>query len=143
MIIFTQKLNNMEGTINNKKGSRIAGWIISILAILFMLFDVFGKLTKPDPVVKGTMQLGYPESLIMPIGIILLICTILYAIPRTSLLGAVLLTGYFGGAVASNFRVENPLFSNTLFPIYFAILVWAGVYLRNPSLRKIITHKTI
>ena len=133
----------MEGTINNKKGSRIAGWIISILAILFMLFDVFGKLTKPDPVVKGTMQLGYPESLIMPIGIILLICTILYAIPRTSLLGAVLLTGYFGGAVASNFRVENPLFSNTLFPIYFAILVWAGVYLRNPSLRKIITHKTI
>ena len=133
----------MEGTINNKKGSRIAGWIISILAILFMLFDVFGKLTKPDPVVKGTMQLGYPESLITPIGIILLICTILYAIPRTSLLGAVLLTGYFGGAVASNFRVENPLFSNTLFPIYFAILVWAGVYLRNPSLRKIITHKTI
>ena len=133
----------MEGTINNKKGSRIAGWIISILAILFMLFDVFGKLTKPEAVVKGTMQLGYPESLITPIGIILLICTILYAIPRTSLLGAVLLTGYFGGAVASNFRVENPLFSNTLFPIYFAILVWAGVYLRNPSLRKIITHKTI
>ena len=132
----------METTINNKKGSRIAGWIISILVILFMLFDVFGKLTKPEAVVKGTMQLGYPESLITPIGIILLMCTILYSIPRTSLLGAVLLTGYFGGAVASNLRVENPLFSNTLFPVYFAILAWTGVYLRNASLRKLITHKT-
>jgi ABC-type transport system involved in cytochrome c biogenesis permease component len=132
----------METTINNKKGSRIAGWIISILVILFMLFDVFGKLTKPEAVVKGTMQLGYPESLITPIGIILLMCTILYSIPRTSLLGAMLLTGYFGGAVASNLRVENPLFSNTLFPVYFAILAWTGVYLRNASLRKLITHKS-
>ena len=113
-----------------------------ILVILFMLFDVFGKLTKPEAVVKGTMQLGYPESLITPIGIILLMCTILYSIPRTSLLGAVLLTGYFGGAVASNLRVENPLFSNTLFPVYFAILAWTGVYLRNASLRKLITHKS-
>lgn len=125
-----------------KKTAR-AGWIISIVAILFLLFDISGKFMKPEQVLKGTMQLGYSESMITPIGIILLICTILYAIPRTALLGAVLLTGYFGGAVASNIRVDSPLFTNTLFPVYFAILAWAGLYFRSASLRKLIAHKTL
>lgn len=98
---------------------------------------------KPEPVIKGTMELGYPGSMITPIGIILLICTILYTIPRTSLLGAILLTGYLGGAVASNFRIESPLFTHTLFPVYFAILLWAGLYFRNASLQRLIKHKTL
>jgi len=125
------------------KNTARAGWIISIVTILFLLFDIFGKFMKPEPVLKGTMQLGYPESMITPIGIILLICTILYIIPRTSLLGVVLLTGYLGGAVASNMRVDSPLFSNTLFPVYFAILAWAGIYFRSASLRKLISHRTL
>ena len=128
----------MESVNNNNKTSRIIGWMLCILVILFCLFDVFGKFTKPEMVVKGTMQFGYAESMIMPIGIILLICTILYAIPQPSLLGAVLLTGYLGSAVASNMRIEAPLFSNTLFPIYFAILAWVGLYLRSEKLRYLI-----
>ncbi len=124
------------------KGARTTGWVLSVLAILFMLFDVFGKLTKPEAVIKGTMQLGYPENLITPIGIILLVCTILYAIPRTAVLGAVLTTGYMGGALASGLRIEAPLFSNILFPVYFSILLWAGLYLRSERLRQFIYPKT-
>jgi hypothetical protein len=131
----------MNTTNNNRKGARIIGWILSILAILFLLFDIFGKLTKPEAVIKGTIDLGYPESLITPIGVILLICTLLYVIPRTAILGAVLLTGYLGGAIASNMRIESPLFSHVLFPIYFAIFIWGGLYLRSASLRNLVTHK--
>jgi hypothetical protein len=123
------------------KASKTVGWIISIIVILFCLFDCFGKLTKPEAVVKGTMQMGYPETLIVPIGIILLICTILYAIPQTSFPGAILLTGYLGGAVASGLRIEAPLFSNVLFPVYFGILVWVGLGLRSSRLRSMIFHK--
>jgi hypothetical protein len=122
------------------KAAKTVGWILTILAILFCLFDVFGKLTKPEAVLKGTIGLGYPEGLITPIGIILLICTILYAIPRTSFYGAILLTAYLGGAVASCLRIEAPLFSNTLFPVYFAILVWAGLILRSSKVRYLFTH---
>jgi hypothetical protein len=117
---------------------RITGWILSIIVILFMLFDAFGKFVKPEAVIKGTTDLGYPESLITPIGIILLICTILYAVPKSALLGAVLLTGYLGGAVASNMRVENPLFSHILFPVYMSILLWLGLYLRSDKLRRLL-----
>ena len=116
-------------------------YIISGIAVLFLLFDAFGKFAKPEPVVRGTLALGYPESLITVMGVILLICTILYVIPRTAVLGAVLLTGYLGGAVASNFRIEAPLFSNTLFPVYFAVLVWAGLYFRSERLRNFIAGK--
>jgi hypothetical protein len=96
------------------------------------------KLIKPVPVVEATVRLGYPESVIQSLGIVLLVCTILYAIPRTSILGAILLTGYLGGAVAANVRVGNPLFSNTLFPVYVALLVWGGLYLRDRRLRRLI-----
>lgn len=133
----------METVNNNKKTSRIIGWALSILVILFCLFDVFGKFTKPEMVVKGTMQFGFTESMITPIGIMLLVCTILYGIPRTALLGAVLLTGYLGGAVASNMRIEAPLFSNTLFPVYFAILTWVGLYLRSEKLRYLVKNKSL
>ena len=100
------------------------------------------KLVKPEPVVKATVELGYPESVIMTIGIVLLVCVILYVIPRTSVLGAILLTGYLGGAIATHVRVGNPLFSHILFPVYLAVLVWGGLFLRDPRLRALIPLRT-
>lgn len=128
----------MEELNQPNKTSRIIGWILSIIVILFMLFDVFGKFAKPEAVIKGTMDLGYPESSITLLGIILLICTLLYVFPKTALLGAVLLTGYLGGAVATHIRVENPLFTHILFPVYLGILLWLGLYLRSPKLRRLV-----
>ncbi len=120
------------------KTGRIIGWILSIIVILFLLFDVFGKFSKPEAVIEGTMNLGYPESSITTLGIILLVCTLLYAFPKTALLGAVLLTGYLGGAVATHIRVENPLFTHILFPVYLGVLLWFGLYLRSTKLRLIV-----
>lgn len=114
----------------------IIGWVLSGLAIAFLLFDAMGKFIKPEPVIQGTVELGYPESVITTLGIILFVSNLLYALPWSSFLGAVLLTGYFGGAIATHIRVENPLFSHTLFPIYFGLLVWGGLYLRSAKLRE-------
>lgn len=114
------------------------GRVMSALPVLFLLVDGAMKLIKPAPVVEGTLQLGYPESVIVGLGIVLLACVALYAIPQTSILGAILLTGYLGGAVATHVRVGNPLFSHILFPIYVATLVWGGIYLRDPRLRALI-----
>ena len=120
------------------KGSLWTGRILSILSILFFLMDAVMKLLKPTFVVDATVKLGYQEGVIQGLGIALLICTILYAIPGASVLGAILLTGYLGGAVASNVRVGNPLFSNVLFPVYFAFVLWGGLYLRDQRLRALI-----
>ena len=114
------------------------GRILSILTILFLLFDGIMKLVRPLPVTQAMTQLGFPQNLSVPIGIILLLCTALYAIPWTSVLGAVLLTGYLGGAVVSQLRIGAPLFGSTLFPIYFAVLMWAAIYLQEPRLRAFI-----
>jgi hypothetical protein len=114
------------------------GRVLSALAILFLLFDAVMKLVKPAPVVEATVQLGYPESSIVGIGIALLVCTLLYTVPRTAVLGAVLLTGYLGGAVATNVRIGNPLFTHVLFPVYVAALVWGGLYLREGRLRALL-----
>ncbi len=112
------------------------GRVLSGVASAFFLMDGAMKLAKPAPVVQATLQLGYPESTILGIGIVLLVCTVLYLIPRTALLGAVLLTGYLGGAVASHVRVSAPWF-NILFPVFFGCVVWAGLYLRDRRLRSI------
>jgi DoxX-like protein len=120
------------------KKTQWAGRIITALPILFLALDAIGKFVKPQPVVEGTLALGYQESVIVPLGIILIVSTILYAIPRTSVLGAVLLTGYLGGAVATHVRVGNPLFTHTLFPIYLGILIWLGIYLRDVRLRSLL-----
>ena len=120
------------------KGSLWTGRILSILSILFFLMDAVMKLMKPALVVDATVKLGYQEGVIQGLGIALLICTILYATPRTSVLGAILLTGYLGGAVASNLRVGSPLFSNVLFPVYFALILWGGLYLRDRRLRALV-----
>ena len=113
------------------------GWSISGLMVAFNLFDAFGKLAKPAPVVAAFVRTGWPIEVSSTIGIILLGCTVLYVIPRASVLGAVFLTGYLGGAVATNLRLQNPLFSNTLFPVYFGVLVWIGLWLREPKLREV------
>jgi hypothetical protein len=125
-------------TASVSKGSLWAGRIMSALAALFLLMDAVMKLVKPAPVVEGTVQLGFPESVIFGLGIVLLVCVILYVIPHTSILGAILLTGYLGGAVASQVRVGHPLFSHTLFPVYVAALVWVGLFLRESRLRALV-----
>src|SRR3989475_7923475 len=112
-----------------------AGRILSALPTLFLLLDGVAKLVKPAPVVEGTVKLGYPESVIVPLGIVLLACTVLYMIPRTSVLGAILLTGYLGGAVATHVRVSDPLFTHILFPVYLGVLIWTGLFLRDDALR--------
>ena len=120
------------------KGRLWTGRIISALPALFLVMDGVMKLMKPDFVVKATVQLGFPENVIFPLGVVVLVCVILYAIPRTAVLGAILLTGYLGGAVATHVRAGDPLFSHVLFPVYFGILLWGGLYLREERLRALI-----
>ncbi|HVZ59430.1 MAG TPA: DoxX family protein [Terriglobales bacterium] len=108
-----------------------AGRVVSALVILFLLFDASIKILKLPPAVEGTVQLGYPANTVFPIGLVLLLSTILYAIPRTSVFGAILLTAYLGGATATMVRVGAVLF---LFPVIFGVLVWAGLVLRDAQL---------
>lgn len=119
------------------KGQLWAGRVISGLVVLFLLFDGGMKLFKPAVVVKANRQLGYPESDIVGIGILLLACTLLYIIPRTSIVGAILLTGYLGGAIASQVRAEQSWF-NVFFAFVFGCLIWAGLWLRNVHVRKLL-----
>jgi hypothetical protein len=118
---------------------RRTGVALSTVAILFLLFDSSGKLLKVAPVVDGTANLGYPESIIRTLGVVLLLCVTLYAIPRASILGALLLTAYLGGAVASHARVGSPLLTHVIFPVYVACFVWGGPMLRNAHLRHLLT----
>jgi hypothetical protein len=115
------------------------GRVLSALAILFLLFDSVIKVIKLPPAIEGTVKLGYPESVIVGIGIIELVCLALYVVPQTSVLGAILLTGYLGGAIATHVRVGSPLFSHTLFPIYVAALIWGGLFLREEQLRTLLS----
>lgn len=124
------------------KRMRIAGSVLSGLAILFMGMDGVAKLFMPPEVVEGTVSLGFPASTIVGIGVAALIPTILYAVPRTALLGAVLLTGYLGGAVATHVRVLNPWASHILFPGYVAAFIWGGLLLREPRLRALFPIRT-
>jgi hypothetical protein len=121
-------------TASPSKSRLWTGRVLSSLAILFLLFDGAMKLVRPLPVTQAMTKLGFPQDLSVPIGVVLLICTALYALPRTSVFGAVLLTGYLGGAVVSQMRINAPVLSTTLFPVYFAVLMWAGLYLRESRL---------
>jgi hypothetical protein len=123
------------------KGRLWTGLILSILPALFLLLDGVMKLMKPEIVVKTTVEIGYQESIIVPLGIVLLICTVLYLIPQTSVLGAILLTGYLGGAVATNARIGGPLFSHILFPVYIGVLVWGGLFLRDSRVSALIPFR--
>src|SRR5688572_5169699 len=111
-----------------------AGYIISGLPVLLLLFSGVMKLVKPAPVVEGFVRLGYPESLALGIGIVELACAIVYVIPQTSVLGAILLTGYLGGATATHVRIGDPFFA----PIVLGALVWGGLFLRDTRLRALL-----
>ena len=124
-------------TTESSKGARVAGYVLSGLSILFLLLDGVMKLFKPAFVVDATTKLGYPESTIIPIGIVLVVCTLVYLFPATSVLGAILLTGYLGGAVATHLRVGEGAFP-IVFPVIWGALAWGGLYLRNPRLRSLI-----
>jgi DoxX-like family len=114
-----------------------AGIIISALSALFLLFDGVMKLVKPPFVVEGTIQYGYSESVIVPLGVVLVACTVIYLIPRTAVLGAILLTGYLGGAVNTHVRAGEGWFP-ILFPVIFGALIWGGLYLRDERLRDLL-----
>ena len=113
------------------------GRILSGFSILFLLMDGIMKLFKPEFVVDATVNLGYQENVIVPIGIVLTVCTLLYVIPRTAILGAILLTGYLGGAVATHVRISAGLFP-VAFAITFGVLIWGGLWLRDERVRALI-----
>lgn len=118
------------------------GRVLSGLAVLFLLFDGMMKFFMdrlPPEALEAGAALQWPIEKMPLVGTILLICTLLYIVPRTSVLGAVMLTGYLGGAIASHVRVSNPLFTHTLFPIYIAVLIWLGLYLRDVRVRNILS----
>jgi hypothetical protein len=116
------------------------GRVISTLPVLALLMSAVMKFAKPADVIEGFAKLGWPERLAVPLGIIELACTILYVIPQTSVLGAILLTGYLGGAAATHMRVGDPV-ANVATPIIFGVLVWLGLFLRDARLRALIPWK--
>ena len=115
-----------------------AGRVLTGLSAAFLLLDGGMKLVKARVSVEGTVQLGYPESAVAPIGAVLILCTLIYLVPRTAALGAILLTGYLGGAVATNLRIGAPLFAQVLFPVYFGVMVWGGLYWRDAKVSTLI-----
>lgn len=126
------------------KKALVAGRVMSGLVIAFLAFDGVFKFVKPAPapVVETFARLGWSLSLAPVLGTLLLVSTALYAIPKTSVLGAILLTGYLGGAVATHLRAGDPLFSHVLFPTYLGVLLWVGLYLREFRLRALIPLRT-
>jgi len=126
-------------TVPVSKKTLWTGRIMSALPALFLLVDGAMKLVKPQVLVRTTVELGYAETVILPLGIVLLACTILYLIPRTAVLGAILLTGYLGGAVATQVRAEQGPFA-ILFPVVLGALLWGGLVVRDDRLRTLIPH---
>ncbi len=114
------------------------GRVLSALAVLFLGFDTAIKLVQLPVVGETLAQLGYPSDLGLTIGIVELVCLVLYAVPRTAVLGAILLTAVFGGAIASHIRIASPLFTHILFGVYLGLFVWGGLYLRSARLRDLI-----
>jgi len=120
------------------RGATITGWIMSGLVILFMLFDGIIKLIPLDVVITTSRQLGIPEPFAFMLGVLTLTCTVLYAIPQTAVLGAILFTGYIGGAIYVHVLAGSPYFSHTFFGIYLSLLIWGGLWLRDPRVRALI-----
>jgi hypothetical protein len=121
--------------------SLVTGRALSTIGAAFLLFDSIAKLLRVQPVLDGTAQLGYPTDVVFGLGVTLLLCVIAYIVPATSAVGALLLTGYLGGAVATHVRVGDPLFSHVLFPTYLATVLWAGLVLRDPRLRALLPRR--
>ena len=120
---------------------RWGGRTLTAIPVFFLLFDGIIKLMRIKPVLDSMPVLGWPASLAVPLGILLLSCVALYIIPQTAILGAIVLTGYLGGAVATHVRVADPLFSHVLFPVYVGAMLWGGLYLRDARLRALIPFR--
>ena len=129
-----------EGVAHSR--SRAAGIVCTIVAALFLAFDIILKVLRLDAAVEGTTALGYPADTVLWIGTIELVCLVLYLVPRTAVLGALLMTGYLGGAVATHVRISSPLLTHTFFPVYVAFLLWGGLYLRDPRLRAFVSLRS-
>lgn len=119
-----------------------AGRALSGSAAAALLADSMGKLLQAQPVIEATTALGYPRDSVFTLGVILFVCVATYLIPRTSVLGAILLTAYLGGAVATHVRIGSPLLTHVLVPIYIAAFVWGGLMLRDPRLRELLPART-
>ena len=120
------------------RGRMWTGWGITGLITALMLMDAAMKFSLPAGAAAAIARSGWPIQLASTLGVIVLVCTVLYVVPRTAVLGAILMTGYLGGAVATNLRLGNPLFSETLFPVYFGVLVWGALWLRDPRVAALI-----
>ena len=116
------------------------GTVLTVLLTAFLLFDAVPKILQMPFVVQATEAMGFAASAVPVIGTVLLVCLALYLVPRTAILGAVFLTGYLGGAVCAQLRIDAPLFSTMLFPVYFGVLVWVALYLRSPQLRRVVAE---
>jgi hypothetical protein len=136
-------MTTIAETIPASKPARVVGRILSGMVIVFLMIDGAIKLV-PWPIVTETMdKMGYgsSETLARSLGVITIVCTVLYSIPPTSILGAILLTGYLGGAIASHVRIDSPLFTHTLFGLYLGLMLWGGLWLRDRSLRTLIPFR--
>jgi hypothetical protein len=131
---MTHQFAAAESAASSKLASR-AGWALTTLFTLFMIFDIVIKLIRMTVVEEALAQIGYPSGIGFAIGVLEAILLALYLVPRTSVLGAVLFTGLFGGAIASHMRVESPLFSHVLFGVYLDLFAWGGLWLRDARLR--------
>ena len=120
----------------------ITGWTLSVLVIAFMVMDFTMKFMAPPIVISTTAQLGWPGTSVSLLGELLAIATLLYAYPKTAVLGAILLTGYLGGAIAAHVRIASPLFSHVLFGVYLALFAWGGLYFRDPRIRALVPLRT-
>jgi hypothetical protein len=127
----------------NSRKARIAGVVLSTIAVLFLGFDTAIKLIGVKAAVEGTALLGFRAEDLLTIGLIEVVCLVLYLVPRTAVLGAVLWTGYFGGAIATHLNAESPLLTHTVFPIYVAALIWGGLYLRDPRVRALVRARHV
>jgi len=138
----TETRENVEVTAvdTTPKASRKAfwiGWVMSVLPCLMLLFSAAMKFAQPPPVIEGFKHLGWPERLALPLGILELACTAIYLIPQTAVLGAILLTGYLGGAMATHIRLGEPFITH----IVFGVVIWGGIFLRDPRLRVLIPFR--
>lgn len=132
----------MQPASHHANTSARAGQVITALTAAFLLFDGIIHVLKIEPVVDSFRELGFPGDTAVGIGVLELICLALYLVPRTSVLGAILLTGYLGGAVAAQLRIEAPLFSTLLFPVYTGVFLWAGLYLRDAKVRELVPSRS-
>jgi hypothetical protein len=119
-----------------------AGRVLSGIVAVFLFVDALGKLLRVAPVMEGTAKLGYPQQVVFPLGVLLLIGLVLYLVPKTAVLGAIFLTAFLGGAVAAHYRIGSPFATHVLFGVYVAVFIWGGLVLRNPRLWTLLTGGT-